>query len=91
MPLYVKLAHQALATEFMAIGPIIAILLTVGIVTAIIQAVFQIEDAAFGLLPKTLAMIAIALFGGFGALQAFGSLATFWIGHAAQIVHQSWS
>jgi flagellar biosynthesis protein FliQ len=60
MPLYVKLAHQALATEFMAIAPIIAILLTVGIATAIFQAVFQIED-------------------------------TFWIGHAALIIHQSWS
>jgi flagellar biosynthesis protein FliQ len=80
-----------MATEFMAIAPIIAILLTVGIVTAIIQAVFQIEDAAFGLLPKTIAMIAIALFGGFGALQAFETLATDWIGHAAVIVHQSWS
>jgi flagellar biosynthesis protein FliQ len=91
MPLYVKLAHDALAAEFMGIAPIIAILLTVGIVTAIIQAVFQIEDAAFGLLPKTIAMIAIAVFGGFGALQVFENLATFWISHAGLIVHQSWS
>ncbi len=91
MPFYVKLADQALATEFMAIAPIIAILLTVGIVTAMIQAMFQIEDAAFSLLPKTIAMIAIAVFGGFGALQAFESLATLWISHAGLIVHQSWS
>ena len=91
MPLYIKLAHQALATAFMGVAPIIAILLTVGIVTAIIQAVFQIEDAACGQVPKTIAMIAIALFGGFGALQAFEGLATFWISHAAVIVHQTWS
>jgi len=91
MPLYIKLAHQAMTIEFLGIAPIIAILLIVGTATAIFQATFQIEDAAFGLLPKTIAMIAIALFGGFGALQTFEHLAIFWISHAGLIIHQSWS
>lgn len=91
MPLYVKLLHLALTTELAAITPAIAILLAVGLVTAFVQAVFQIEDTAFSLLPKTIAMIAIALSGGFGMLRGFAALARLWIGHAAMIVHQSWS
>ena len=91
VPLYIKLLHAALATELSAITPAITILLVVGLATAFVQAVFQIEDTAFSLLPKTMAMIAIALFGGFGMLRGFEDLATLWIGHADTIVRQSWS
>ena len=66
-------------------------LLVVGLATAFVQAVFQIEDTAFSLLPKTIAMIAIALFGGFSMLRGFEALATLWIGNADTIVRQSWS
>jgi len=91
MPLYLLLLHAALTTELDAVLPIIALLLLVGLATAILQAAFQIEDATFSLLPKTLAMIGVTLFGGFGMLHAFAALATLWISHAGSLVHQSWS
>jgi flagellar biosynthetic protein FliQ len=91
MPLYLKLLHLACAAELASVTPIIAILLAVGLVTAILQSALQIEDATFSLLPKTFAMIAIALFGGFGALQTFENLATLFISHAPSLVHQTWS
>jgi flagellar biosynthesis protein FliQ len=91
MPLYINLLYSALETELLAITPIVLVLLVVGLVTAVVQAMFQIEDATFSLLPKTIAMVAIALLGGFGALRAFAALATLWIGHAALLVHQPWS
>ncbi|OYV24741.1 MAG: hypothetical protein B7W99_00815 [Rhodospirillales bacterium 20-58-10] len=91
MPLYVKLLHDALLTELLAVTPIILLLLGIGLTTAVIQALFQIEDTAFSLLPKIFVMIAIALFGGFGALQAFEGLAILWISHAPTLAHQSWS
>jgi len=91
MPLYIKLLHEALATELAAITPIVLILLAVGLATAIVQSLFQIEDTAFSLLPKTIAMIAIALFGGFGALHLFEALAIFQIDHATLLIRQPWS
>jgi len=91
MPLYIQLLHYALSAELTAVMPTIAILLIVGLVTAILQAALQIEDATFSLLPKTIAMIIIALFGGLGALQVFQNLAILFISHAPALVHQSWS
>jgi len=91
MPLYLKLLHMALATELDAISPIIGVLLIIGLATAIFQSAFQIEDATFSLLPKTIAMIAIGLSGGFGALGAFEHLAVLFISKAPMLAHQPWS
>jgi flagellar biosynthetic protein FliQ len=77
--------------ELAAVTPTIAVLLAIGLATAIFQSAFQIEDATFSLLPKTIAMIIIALFGGFGALYGFEQLASVWIGHAGQLIRQPWS
>jgi flagellar biosynthesis protein FliQ len=90
MPLYLQLLHDALATEMAAIAPLILILLIVGFVTAMIQAALQIEDATFALLPKTFAMIALAMSGGFGALNMFEHFATGCITHAPELVRQAW-
>ncbi len=90
MPLYIQLLHQALVTELSGIMPIIFILLAIGLVTAIFQSALQIEDATFSLLPKTFAMIAIGLFGGFGAQRIFQNFAVFFISHAPLLVRQSW-
>ncbi|WP_298222536.1 flagellar biosynthetic protein FliQ [Acidocella sp.] len=90
MPLYLKLFQHAFATGMSAILPCVAVLLIVGLVTSIFQAVFQIEDATFALLPKTMAMVVIAFTGGFGALGVFESLARDFIVHAPILVHQSW-
>jgi len=90
MPLYIQLLHLALITELQGVLPVIAILLAVGLATAILQAALQIEDATFSLLPKAIAMIAIGLFGGFGALRSFENLAVLFISRAPFLVHQSW-
>jgi flagellar biosynthesis protein FliQ len=91
MPLYLTLLHSALAIEVQAVLPIIALLLIVGVTTATFQAAFQLEDTALNLLPKTIVMILIAVFGGFGALDLFKTLVMTWIGHANLLVHQPWS
>ena len=91
MPLYLTLLHRAMTTEVTAVMPIIMLLLAVGLTTATIQAALQLEDTALNLLPKTIAMILIAVFGGFGAIGLFKGLVVAWIGHATLLVHQSWS
>lgn len=91
MPLFAKLLHEALVTELSSVTPIILLLLGVGLTTAVVQALFQIEDTAFSLLPKIFVMIAIGILGGFGALQAFEGLAVLWISHAPDLVYRSWS
>jgi flagellar biosynthesis protein FliQ len=91
MPLYLMLLQTALTVELDAVVPIIMLLLIVGVTTATFQAVFQLEDTALNLLPKTVTMIVIAVFGGFGALALFKTLVVTWIGHAALLVHQPWS
>lgn len=90
MPLYLKLLQYAFATGLSAIWPCVGVLLVVGLVTSILQAVLQIEDATFALLPKTLAMIILALSGGFGALGILEALARNFITNAPALVHQSW-
>jgi flagellar biosynthesis protein FliQ len=91
MPLYIQLLHIAFATELAVLTPIVALLLTVGFATSFLQAALQIEDATFALLPKTIAMVFIALAGGFGLLGGFERLAVSFILHAPALVHQSWS
>jgi flagellar biosynthesis protein FliQ len=91
MPLYLNLLRTALTVEVAAVLPIIMLLLAIGITTATIQAAFQLEDTALNLLPKTIAMILIAVFGGFGAVDLFKTLAVAWISHATLFVHQPWS
>jgi flagellar biosynthesis protein FliQ len=91
MPFYLKLLTTALETELSAILPVIALLLAIGLATAILQAVLQFEDTAFSLLPKTIAMILTALFGGFGMLRAFENFACFWLAHADHFIRQPWS
>ena len=91
MPLYLQLLHLALRTELEAVTQIILMLLAIGLVTAIFQSAFQIEDMAFGLLPKIFAMIAIGMFGGFGALGLFEHFAMLLISHAPGLVRRTWS
>ena len=91
MPLYLKFLQQALLTEVHALAPVILILLVIGVATAIFQAAFQIEDATFSLLLKTIAMVFLVLAGGASMLRGFETLATFWIGHAPQLIRQPWT
>ena len=90
MPLYLRLFQHAFATELAAILPSVLVLLAIGLTTSIVQAAFQIEDATFALLPKTMAMIALAFTGGFGALGVFEALAKDFIINAPALVHQPW-
>lgn len=90
MPLYLKLLQHAFSTELSAIGPSVAVLLIVGLLTSILQAVLQIEDPTFALMPKSFAMIFLALTGGFGAFGALQALAKDFIMNAPILVHQSW-
>ncbi len=91
MPLYLTLLHKALTVEVEAVLPIILLLLIVGVATSTFQAAFQLEDTALNLLPKTVVMILIAMFGGFGALGLFKALIMAWVGHVTQLVYQQWS
>ncbi len=91
MPFYLQLTHAALSVELSALLPIVGLLLAIGLMTAILQAALQIEDAGFSLLPKVIIMMGLPLLGGISALRGIEALATFWISHAGQLVHQPWS
>ena len=91
MPFYIQLLHFALSEELIAVVPMIALLLAVGLLTAILQAALQIEEPGFSLLPKVLIMTILPLVGGISALHLVEALATSWISHAGEYVHRSWS
>ena len=91
MPLYLTLLYRALTVEVEAVLPIILLLLIVGVATSTSQAAFQLEDTALNLLPKTVVMILIAMFGGFGALGLFKALIMVWMGRVTELVYQQWS
>jgi flagellar biosynthesis protein FliQ len=90
-PLYLCYLHDALATVLAAVLPIISLMLAIGLLTGFFQASFQIEDATFNLMPKTIAMIFIALFGGFGAIPIFLHFAEQSISHAPYMVRETWN
>ncbi|WP_035179806.1 flagellar biosynthetic protein FliQ [Acidocella facilis] len=89
-PLYLRLLHQALATELMVLLPVIGIILAMGFVIGYLQAATQLEDATLSLMPKLLAMIGLSLTGAFGILPLLERFATGWIAHAPQLVRLSW-
>jgi flagellar biosynthesis protein FliQ len=91
MPLYITLTRLFMQTEISALTPVILVLLAVGLGTAFLQAALQIEDATFSLLPKTMAMIIIAMAGGFGMLAMFSSLAARMIMQAPALLQQPWN
>lgn len=90
MPLYLKLYQHALEIGLSAVFPCIFILLAVGLAISILQAVLQIEDATFALLPKTIAMVFLAFSGGVGAFHIYENLCRNFITHAPLLVHQAW-
>ena len=90
MPLYLKIYQHAMETGLIAVLPSIIILLIVGLTASIFQAIFQIDDTTFALLPKTLAMIFLAFSGGMGAFYMFQNLCKDLIIHAPVLVHQAW-
>lgn len=90
MPFYLKLYQHALEVGFSAIFPCVMVLLVVGLLVAIFQAIFQIEDATFALLPKTIAMIFLAFSGGMGAFEIIETLCRTFIVQAPSLVHQVW-
>lgn len=90
MPLYLKLYQFAMEMGFSAIFPCVLILLIVGLLVSILQAVLQIEDATFALLPKTIVMIFLAFSGGLGAFHIFEALSLNFIANAPSLVHQAW-
>lgn len=91
MPLYLQLLHIALATELSVLTPIVLLLLGVGFATSFFQAAFQIEDATFALLPKTIAMIFMVAAGGVGMLAGLQHLAVAFITHAPSLIQHTWS
>lgn len=90
MPLYLKLYQHAMEVGLSAILPCVMMLLIVGLCASIFQAVLQIEDTTFALLPKTIAMIFLAFSGGMGAFYIFQGLCKDFIVHAPLLVHQAW-
>jgi type III secretion protein S len=76
----VSLAQQALLLGLLVSLPVLAVAATVGLLSAIIQAATQVQDAALGHFPKFVAVtIALALLGPWMgrqiltfALRAFG-------------------
>jgi flagellar biosynthesis protein FliQ len=91
LPLYLRILHQALSTEVAAIFPIVVTLLIVGFLTGFFQAALQIEDATFNLMPKTMAIILITLFGAFGAMPIFEHFTVHLISNAPNLVRQPWN
>jgi flagellar biosynthesis protein FliQ len=91
LPFYLTLFQYALRVEFSQVMPIVMIMLAVGLTTGIIQAALQIEDTTFSLIPKLIAMIALGLTGGFGALTGFEHLAVMFISRAPTYIAHPWS
>jgi flagellar biosynthesis protein FliQ len=89
--MYIALVQGFMGTVLVALVPIVAVLLVVGLATAFFQAAFQIEDATFSLLPKTAAMIVMAMAGGFGALGILSRLAARMILTAPDLIRQPWN
>ncbi|MFC4166247.1 flagellar biosynthetic protein FliQ [Teichococcus aestuarii] len=66
--------QQALWTALLVGGPMLVVLLVVGLAVAVLQALTQIQEAALAFVPKLVALAVVLLVGGpmaAGALRGF--------------------
>jgi flagellar biosynthetic protein FliQ len=75
--------QQALWTCLMLGGPLLVLLLVVGLAIAVVQALTQIQEASLAFVPK-MAVLGLALM--FGGSMAMGLLRTFTEGLFEQVV-----
>lgn len=80
-----ELCRQAFLTALYCSGPILAVVLVIGVAVSILQAVTQVQEATLTFLPKLLGAGLVTLLGGHWMLQQmvqfteqlFGNLARF--------------
>ena len=59
-----ELCHQAFATALLCSGPMLGVILVIGVAVSIMQAVTQVQEATLTFLPKLLGAGLVAIIGG---------------------------
>jgi flagellar biosynthetic protein FliQ len=62
LPTALDVGREALLTALVIAGPVLAAGVLVGILISLVQAVTQLQDQTFAIVPKIVAMFAAALF-----------------------------
>lgn len=86
-----QLLHVALIVLARAITPLIGGIILIGILIALIQGAFQVEDGALAMGAKIVVVFAMASSGGVAIYLAIEHLAASWISHIPQLLALSWS
>ena len=80
------LCRQAFLTALYCSGPVLGVMLVVGLLVSILQAVTQVQEATLTFLPKMLGAGVVILVGGHWMLQQLVGLATQLWGNFGQYI-----
>lgn len=82
-----ELCRQAFVTALLCSGPLLGVILVIGVAVSIVQAVTQVQEATLTFLPKLLGAGVVMLVGGYWMLEQVVHLTEQLFGNLSQYVH----
>jgi flagellar biosynthetic protein FliQ len=67
--LVLDLCHRALSTALLVAGPVLGVVLVIGVAVSILQAVTQVQEATLTFVPKMVGAGLVILVGGYWMLE----------------------
>ncbi|NPV49067.1 MAG: flagellar biosynthetic protein FliQ [Armatimonadetes bacterium] len=67
--LVLDLCRQAFSTALLVSGPVLAVVLAIGVAVSILQAITQVQEATLAFVPKMLGAGLVMLLGGYWMLE----------------------
>ncbi|MEE3501324.1 flagellar biosynthetic protein FliQ [Acidiphilium acidophilum] len=86
-----ELLHQGFMTVALAVTPLITGIIAIGLLIALIQGAFQIEDGALAMAAKLGVVFLLASSGGVAIYLTMQHLAGDWIAHIPEMIDRPWS
>lgn len=90
-PYSMQLLASAIMVMARAVTPYIFGLLLIGLLTALVQGAFQVEDGTLMMATRLAAAVATAIGGMTVVFRAIAALAHQWISHAPGMIDRLWS
>jgi flagellar biosynthesis protein FliQ len=91
LPFSIALLHQAIEALALAVTPVIVGILLIGLILALLQGAFQVEDATLALAAKLAITLMLASTSGVAIFLMLSHLAHQWMSNIPAIIARNWS
>jgi flagellar biosynthesis protein FliQ len=90
-PFSIALLHQAIEALALAVTPLIVGILLIGLILALLQGAFQVEDATLALAAKLAITLMLASTSGVTIFLMLSHLAHQWMSNIPAVIARNWS